>query len=107
MMGSIDMLASSGRRSGMACQRLGAPADGRGGGRTSSRIRVQVAMKATKITAPAAKKVQRMPIHWGSTPPTRGPTRLPAITADDKVPRAQPAWALGVWVATITVEPEA
>jgi hypothetical protein len=73
----------------------------------SSRIRKAVARKATKIIAPAAKKVARMPMSGGSAPPTSGPTRLPAMMAEDMVPSAQPVRSLGVCVATSTIEPEA
>ena len=60
-----------------------------------------------KISAPAARKVERIPISGGSDPPMIGPTRLPAMIPEDRTPSAQPHRSLGVWVATSTVEPDA
>ena len=59
-----------------------------------------------KITPPTSPKVSRMPIHRGSTPPIKGPARLPAMMPDDSVPSAQPDRAFGDWVATSTVDPD-
>ncbi|MNQ36779.1 hypothetical protein D3C85_503040 [compost metagenome] len=121
MIGSIDMFASissmpvksiatNGRLSGTAAQPVSSEAPrcfAAEGAFFSSRMRKAVARKAMKIIAPAAKKVLRMPTSGGSTPPTSGPTRLPAMMADDIVPSAQPVRSLGVCVATSTIEPEA
>ncbi len=60
-----------------------------------------------KITAPASRKVRRIPINGGRPPPISGPTRLPAMMPDESIPSAQPDRALGVCVATSTIEPEA
>ncbi len=59
------------------------------------------------MSAPAARKVKRIPINGGSDPPMSGPTRLPAMIPEDRTPRAQPQRFLGVCVATRTVEPDA
>ncbi len=77
------------------------------GGRGFSRSKKVVARKLRKIAAPDRRKVERMPIRGGSTPPISGPTRLPAMMPDDKRPSAQPDLAFGVWAATRIIEPEA
>ena len=59
------------------------------------------------MTEAEQKNVLRMPTSGGSTPPTRGPTRLPAMIPADSVPSAQPERSFGVCVATRTIEPEA
>ena len=60
-----------------------------------------------KMTLPIRKKVARMPIRLGRTPPIKGPTKLPAMMPADSTPIAQPERAFGVCAATSTVEPEA
>ena len=69
-------------------------------------MRVRVATKVAKITMPTRKKLLRMPIQPGSTPPTSGPTRLPAMMPAARVPSAHPVRAFGDWVATSTLEPD-
>ncbi len=117
MIGSIDMFASissmpvtsiatTGRLSGMLahppCREAAFRRDGRG----SSLIRNIVARNATKMIAPAARKVILIPISCGRTPPISGPARLPAMMPEDMTPSAHAVCARGVCVATRTVEPE-
>ncbi len=118
MIGSIDMLAiissrpvphiaMTGRLSGTSDQPPHALLPFAAFGRASSRIRKVVPRKVMKMTPPIRKKVLRMPIRPGSTPPINGPTRLPAMIPADSTPIAQPDRAFGVCAATSTVEPEA
>ena len=117
MIGSIDMFASinsmpvtsiamTGRLSGMP--RPAAVLRGRvpPGWPRVLLIRNEVARNATKMIAPAARKVIRMPINGGRTPPISGPARFPAMMPDDITPSAQAVCARGVCVATRMVEPE-
>ena len=77
------------------------------GGRGCSFSKKVVARKARKITPPVSQKVWRMPISGGSTPPSSGPTTLPAMMPEESMPSAQPVCAFGVCAATRIVEPEA
>ncbi len=117
MIGSIDMFASissmpvtsiaiTGRLSGTVAQPPCALCPALRGGRCSSLIRNVVARNVTKMIAPAAKNVARIPISCGSAPPISGPARLPAMMPDDSTPSAQAVRALGVCVATSVIEPE-
>ncbi|MNL36546.1 hypothetical protein D3C87_1586310 [compost metagenome] len=120
MIGSIDILASSTMeavtsRAGSAkrCALRAAPSAGTGcpadlGGRVkSSRTPKIVSSAATPIMAPPAKNVPRMPIRFGSRPPTSGPIRLPVSAPVDRTPSAHPARSGGACVPIITVAADA